>query len=102
MNNWWKEVASLTKIITALVASEILNQFKIPVRTFVRVSKKASRKSGTSAGLRGGDNLTFDDLFHAMMLPSGNDAALALAETCGMILLGQIRECYDVDLLLKS
>lgn len=35
---------------------------------------------GTTAGLLTGDIVTLHDLFHAMMLPSGNDAAQAIAE----------------------
>ena len=38
---------------------------------------------GTTAGLRKGDKLSVWDLLHALMLPSGNDAAIALAEFVG-------------------
>lgn len=38
---------------------------------------------GTSACLRSGDLLTIEDLLHALMLPSGNDAAYTLAEFVG-------------------
>lgn len=43
---------------------------------------------GTLAGLRVGDVLTWHDLFHAMMLPSGNDAARAIGRTIGDTILG--------------
>jgi D-alanyl-D-alanine carboxypeptidase (penicillin-binding protein 5/6) len=39
--------------------------------------------TGTSAELVEGDSLSVWDLLHGLMLPSGNDAALALAEYFG-------------------
>ena len=52
-------------------------------KTRVTVSELAARIGGTSARLRAGDTLTVEDLMYGMMLPSGNDAALVLAETIG-------------------
>jgi hypothetical protein len=54
----------------------------------VRVSTAAaSVKGGTHAALRSGDNMLIHDLLYAMMLPSGNDAATALAEVFGKRML---------------
>lgn len=52
----------------------------------ITVSGIASRLIGTSAKLQEGDKLTLNDLLYGMMLPSGNDAAWALAEFFGAIL----------------
>ena len=41
---------------------------------------------GTSAKLKTGDKIKLIDLMHALMLPSGNDAAFAIAEHIGKIL----------------
>lgn len=41
---------------------------------------------GTSANLRKGDKLLIIDLLYGMLLPSGNDAALALAQYLGKFL----------------
>ena len=41
---------------------------------------------GTSAELQAGDVLTLHDLFYGMMLPSGNDASVAMAEAVGKII----------------
>ena len=49
----------------------------------VTISEDAADMDGTSGHLREGDVLTVWDLAHAMMLPSGNDAAVTLAETFG-------------------
>lgn len=40
----------------------------------------AAEKNGTNACLELGDVLTVEELLYALMLPSGNDAALALAD----------------------
>ena len=54
--------------------------------TFVNISKKASKIFGTSANLKEGDLVSINDLLHGLMLPSGNDAAHALAENFGIYL----------------
>jgi D-alanyl-D-alanine carboxypeptidase len=50
------------------------------------VSKTAATQGGTSAKLRSGDVLSVWDLLHGLMLPSGNDAAMVLAEHFGQYL----------------
>ena len=42
--------------------------------------------NGTSAKLKENTWITLKDLFYALMLPSGNDAAIVLAENMGYIL----------------
>lgn len=67
--------ASTTKIVTALLAVE-----RGSLDERVRVSSTAAATRGSSANLWAGQELPFLDLLHAMMLPSGNDAAVAVAE----------------------
>lgn len=50
------------------------------------MSKNAATVGGTSAKLRTGDVLSVWDLLHGLMLPSGNDAAIVLAEHFGQYL----------------
>lgn len=50
------------------------------------VSERASKMPGTSAGFSYSDTLTIYDLLHGLMLPSGNDAAVSLAEWGGKII----------------
>ena len=50
------------------------------------MSKNASSIGGTSAKLKTGDVLSVWDLLHGLMLPSGNDAAICLAEHFGQYL----------------
>jgi D-alanyl-D-alanine carboxypeptidase len=42
---------------------------------------------GTSAQLQVGDTLTVEDLLYALMLPSGNDASVALADNLGRVII---------------
>lgn len=53
----------------------------------ITISKEATQTSGTTANLKENDVLSVWDLLHALMLPSGNDAAHALAFHFGNILL---------------
>jgi D-alanyl-D-alanine carboxypeptidase len=52
----------------------------------LKVSKQASNVIGTSANLLSGDTLNIYDLFYGLMLPSGNDVAVVLAQGIGTLL----------------
>ena len=75
-----REVASLTKIMTCWV---VLNHCKEPTKELVIVSDVASDIRGTCANLKAGDILTVEQMLYGLMLPSGNDAAFALAQHFG-------------------
>ncbi len=68
-------MASTTKIMTALVALENGN-----LNDIVTVGKNAAGTEGTSLYLKVGDKLTLSELLYGLMLRSGNDAAIAIAE----------------------
>jgi len=51
-----------------------------------RVPDKIAETPGTSAELEAGDLLCVEDLLYALMLPSGNDASICLAELMGKVL----------------
>ena len=53
----------------------------------MKISKNASTVGGTSANLGKGESIQVLDLLYGLMLPSGNDAAVALAEFFGKKLL---------------
>ena len=68
-------IASLTKIMTAIVAIENCNlndKVTITNKDFIGLDGYAK------AGFKVGDKVTYEDLLYALMLPSGADAALAL------------------------
>lgn len=69
------EIASTTKIITALVAIKCgdLNQK-------ITISKKAATIRGSEIGLKQGEVITLKELLYGLLMRSGNDAAIAIAE----------------------
>ncbi|RDI41286.1 D-alanyl-D-alanine carboxypeptidase [Falsibacillus pallidus] len=71
-------IASITKIMTAILAIESgeMNQD-------VKVSKKAVYTEGSSLYLKEGEKVKLEDLVYGLMLRSGNDAAVAIAEHVG-------------------
>ena len=83
-----REIASLTKVMTAYTALKIINNLNINVtESKIEASFESSITGGTSANLEEGDVLNVWDMLHAMLLPSGNDAAYALAEYFGLVLI---------------
>ncbi|MGH2448395.1 MAG: D-alanyl-D-alanine carboxypeptidase family protein [Chloroflexota bacterium] len=68
--------ASTVKIMTEVV---LLNR-RLPLQRVVTVSANAAAYGGSTAGLYQGETMTVWNLMHGMLLPSGNDAAVALAE----------------------
>ncbi len=83
-----REIASLTKIMTAYTAICTIVRLDMNVLdSKVETSFDASMMAGTTADLAEGDVLSVWDMLHAMLLPSGNDAAYALAEYFGLLLM---------------
>lgn len=78
-----REIASLTKIMTCFLSLKLCKELKISLESQVLVSEKAVKSIGTSAGLIEGSRLTIRSLLYGLMLPSGNDAAIVLAEFFG-------------------
>lgn len=70
--------ASITKLITALVAIEKGN-----LQKEVKINEEAVNTSGSIVWLKVGETQTLENLLYAMMLNSGNDAAKAIAEHIG-------------------
>lgn len=70
--------ASTTKMLTAIVAYENADMAEM-----VTVSKKAASTGGSRVGLRTGDEVMLGDLMKGLLLCSGNDAAVAIAEYVG-------------------
>ena len=70
--------ASTTKVLTAIVAYEKGNLSDI-----VTVSKNAANVGGSGINLRSGDKITLEDLIKGLLVRSGNDSAVAIAEHVG-------------------
>lgn len=76
-------IASITKIMTAIVAIEHGN-----LKDKVVTSSNAYRVEGSSIYLKLGEKLTLEDMLYGLMLRSGNDAAVAIAEHIGVTVEG--------------
>jgi D-alanyl-D-alanine carboxypeptidase (penicillin-binding protein 5/6) len=70
--------ASLTKLMTALLATE-----RGAPGTWLTVSARAARETGARLGLRAGEQVRAGDALAAALVASANDACLALAEHVG-------------------
>ena len=72
------QIASITKVMTAIVALE-----NADLSLEVTVSQKAAEIGESSAGLQEGDVMDLETALKALLVPSGNDAAVAIAEAVG-------------------
>lgn len=74
--------ASTTKIMTALLAIEAVERGETSMSTQVTVTKAMLENldpDGTSMDLKEGEILSLESLLYGLMIPSGNDAACAIA-----------------------
>ena len=74
------EPASLTKLMTAYLTFSALHQKKLALTDEVTVSEKAWRTGGSRMFIRVGTKVQIEDLIRGMVVHSGNDASVALAE----------------------
>lgn len=72
-------IASITKLMTALVAMESGHSLD----EVVTIKREYTGAEGSSMYLREGEELTLEALLYGLLLASGNDAALAVAGYCG-------------------
>lgn len=75
--------ASLTKIMTLYVASNALKQGQIHIDDMVRISKEAWQTGGSRMFVKEGQQVSFQDLVKGIIVDSGNDACVAVAEQLG-------------------
>ncbi len=74
------EPASLTKIMTAYVVMKEIEAGQVTLQDQVLVSKKAWRTPGSRMFIEVGKKVSLEDLLKGMIIQSGNDASVALAE----------------------
>lgn len=75
--------ASTTKIMTALVTLEKLDELGLDEKSEIIVPEEAVGIEGSSIYLKKGERLTIEELLYGLMLRSGNDSAAALAVCMG-------------------
>lgn len=78
-----RAIASTTKIMTAIIALE-----RGDLEDTVTVSKRSATIWGSTLGLKGGQQLKLEELLYGLLLRSGNDAAIAIAEHIGSTVEG--------------
>ena len=77
-------IASVTKVVTALLVAEAIDSGKISLGETVTVSEYAASMGGSQVFLEAGEQMSVDDLLKSVMVASANDATVALAEhICG-------------------
>lgn len=76
-------MASTTKIMTVWIVIRLAKQEPKVLDEILVVSEKAAKTGGSSAKIQAGDHYVVRDLLYGLLLPSGNDAATALAEHFG-------------------
>jgi len=72
--------ASLTKLMTAYIATLEINRGRIKESDMVTVSEHAWRTGGSRMFIKVGTQVSVGDLLHGIIIQSGNDASVALAE----------------------
>ncbi|MDY2777432.1 MAG: D-alanyl-D-alanine carboxypeptidase [Collinsella sp.] len=85
------KIASVTKVMTAIVALENSD----PNAT-ITVDHRAATVGQSSADLKEGDVLTMEEALRALMIPSGNDAAMAIASSVGAMIDPESDDPYGV------
>lgn len=73
-----RSVASISKIMTALLAVE-----SGKLKDMVQIGEEINSAYGSAVYIKVGEKMTLEDLLYALMLRSGNDAALAIANYVG-------------------
>lgn len=74
------EIASVTKIMTYLLAREAIAEGRASFDDVVTVSRNSATTEGSALGLTEGSEYVLETLMNAIMIASGNDAAVAIAE----------------------
>lgn len=72
--------ASLTKMLTSYIASHEISKGSISQDDMVRISVKAWQTEGSKMFVREGTSVSVADLLKGIIIQSGNDASIALAE----------------------
>ena len=73
-------IASVTKTMTMLLIMEALDMGKISLSDMVTTSEYASSMGGSQVFLEVGEQMSVEDMLKAIVIASGNDAAVAMAE----------------------
>lgn len=76
-------MASTTKMMTAYLAFQAISEDPELAESLVTFSERADKTRGSTSGVRTGEQLPLRELLYGLLLPSGNDASVAIAEHLG-------------------
>ena len=100
------DIASTTKIMTAYLVLKYAETHPQVLQEVITFSKRADGTPGSTAGVRADEIISVGELLYGLMLPSGNDASVALAEFFGGRLSGKTDcpadESYDLFIGLMN
>lgn len=75
--------ASVTKIMTMLLAMEAIDSGKVSLEDMITASAHAAEMGGSQIYLKEGEQMSLDDMLKSIAVASANDAAVAVAEHLG-------------------
>lgn len=77
------DIASTTKIMTAWLVIQLASSDASVLDETIVYSRRADRTPGSTSGIRTGERIPVREALYGLLLPSGNDASVALAEHFG-------------------
>lgn len=89
------DIASTTKVMTAWLVLKHAEQHPDCLDEVLTMSRRADETRGSTSGLRAGEQLTVNDALYGLLLPSGNDMSVALAEHFGQRLVAESEASAD-------
>ncbi len=95
------ENASTTKLMTAYITIQQVRKDPALLNEIVTVTSRAANTPGSTAKVQTGEKLTIHDLLYGLLLPSGNDASVVLAEHLGNRFKAPEEDAETEDPLVK-
>jgi D-alanyl-D-alanine carboxypeptidase (penicillin-binding protein 5/6) len=84
------EAASTTKIMTAFLVIRLADKNPTVLNERLRFSRRADETVGSTSAIQAGESVSVRESLFGLLLPSGNDASVALAEHFGSRLAGNL------------
>jgi D-alanyl-D-alanine carboxypeptidase (penicillin-binding protein 5/6) len=92
-----RDPASTTKIMTAYIVTSLAEKEPSVLDEVLTFSERADKTPGSTSALKAGEQLAVGELLYGLMLPSGNDAAVAIAEHFGKRFAEKAKSNGDVQ-----
>jgi D-alanyl-D-alanine carboxypeptidase (penicillin-binding protein 5/6) len=88
-----RDPASTTKMMTAYLVTSLAEKDPSVLEEVVTFSERADKTPGSTSAVKAGEKVPVGELLYGLLLPSGNDASVALAEHFGK----RLAEVDEVD-----